>query len=238
MAASYWRPARTAAPRGARQKSQRRLARGGFHRPCSRTHRRRERPSLSHFHRRCLREPPPGRGPSFSALRTRACRPPWIRVSVDSRRALNRGSHEFRADGVNNRLRKDPINLGHGGRIDTPTTEARDRRELVWMSCAPKRNRPVLPVENPAQGKMDDAPSVIGLREPVEPFDRSEVLLKSRCAELRVYLSQVVPAKLRLRRHPAGEEPPAQRPIGERDNVLVTRIGEDVLFDGAFKQVV
>jgi hypothetical protein len=106
------------------------------------------------------------------------------------------------------------------------------------MSRAPKRNRPVLPFENPAQSKMDDAPSVIGLREPVEPFDRAKVLLKSRCAEPGVYLSQVVPAKLCLRRHAPREETPAQRPVGEHGDVLVTGIGEDVLFDGSFKQVV
>src|ERR1700722_20605412 len=154
----------------------------------------------------------------------------------DSGRALNGGGHEFRTDRVNYRLRKDPINLGHGGRIDTPITEARNRRELVWVSRAPKRNRPVLPVENPAQSKMDDAPSVVGLREPIEPFDRSKVLLKSRGAELGVYLSQVVPAKLRLRRHAAREETSAQRPVGEHGDVLVTAIREDVLFTGSLKK--
>ena len=56
-----------------------------------------------------------------------------------------------------------------------------------------------LAVENPAQSKMDDAPSVIGLREPIEPLDRPQVLRKTRDLELGVYLSQVVPGKLRLR---------------------------------------
>jgi hypothetical protein len=89
---------------------------------------------------------------------------------------------------------------------------------------APKRDRRVLSVESPAQGKMDDAPSVIGLRELVEPFDRPKVLLKSRRAELWVYLSQVVPRKLRLRRLAAGEQTPAHRPVGKRDDIFVAAI--------------
>ena len=63
------------------------------------------------------------------------------------------------------------------------------------------------PVENPTQGEMDDTPSIICLREPVEPFDRPQVLLKPRRLELRVDLSQVVPCKLRLRRHAAERRP-------------------------------
>src|SRR5277367_6314892 len=97
-----------------------------------------------------------------------------------------------------------------------PAREARDRGELVGPARAPERDRRVLSVENPTQSKMDDAPSVIGLGEPVEPFDRLKVLLKPRCAEFAVYVSQVIPGELRLCRHAAGEETPAQRTVGER----------------------
>src|SRR5271163_662915 len=116
--------------------------------------------------------------------------------------------------------------------------EARDRGELLGPARAPERDRRVLPVENPTQSKMDDALSVIGLGEPIEPVDGPKILLKPRRAELWVDLSQVVAGKLRSRCHAAGEETPAQRPVSERGNALVATVWEDVLFDRAFKQVV
>jgi len=61
-------------------------------------------------------------------------------------------------------LRKNPIDLGHGGRFDLPTGQARDRAELVRSPRGPKRKRRVLPVENPARCKMDRASSIIRLR--------------------------------------------------------------------------
>jgi hypothetical protein len=88
-----------------------------------------------------------------------------MRVSVDLGCQLNRRGHEFRTYGVHDRLRKNSIDFSHGGRVDMPLGEARDRGELVRPPGAPKRDGRVLPVENPAQGEMDDAPSIIDLRE-------------------------------------------------------------------------
>src|SRR3984957_4423337 len=85
---------------------------------------------------------------------------------------------------------------------------------------------------------MDDAPSKIDLREAIEPLNRLQILRKSRRLELGIVLSKIIARKLRLRRHPAGEETPAQGAIGEGDDVFVPTIGEDVVLDGAFKQVV
>jgi hypothetical protein len=133
-----------------------------------------------------------------------------MRVSVELGRQLNRRSHEFRTYDVNNRLRKDPINLGHRGRVDTPPSETGDRGELVRPPGAPKRDARILPVENPAQGEMDDAPSKIDLREAIEPFNCLQILRKSRRLELGVVLSKIIARKLRLGRHPAGEKTPAQ----------------------------
>src|SRR5271166_4339879 len=119
-----------------------------------------------------------------------------------------------------------------------PAGEAPDRGELVRPPGAPKRDHRVLPVENPAQGKMDDAPSIVCLREPVEHLDRSQVLRKPGSSELGVGLSQVIPNKLRLRRHAAREQTPAQRAVGKRDDISVPAIGEDVAFDGALEEIV
>ena len=63
-----------------------------------------------------------------------------------------------------------------------------------------------LPIENPAQSKMDDAPSIICLREPVEHLNRPQVLRKPGSLELGVGLSEVVPDKSRLARHAAREQ--------------------------------
>src|SRR5580704_11533053 len=119
-----------------------------------------------------------------------------------------------------------------------PARKTRDRGELVRPPRAPKRNRPVLPVENPAQCEMNDALSVVGLREAVEPLDRSQILRKTGSLELGIVLSQIIARKLRLSCHAAGEETPTQGPVGEGDDVFVPTIREDVVFDGAFKQIV
>ena len=89
-----------------------------------------------------------------------------------------------------------------------PTGQARYRDELVRSPRTPKRKRRVLPVENPTQCKMDDPPSIVCLRETIEPFNCLQVLRKPRSLELRVVLSQVIPGKLRLPRHAAGEQTP------------------------------
>ena len=161
-----------------------------------------------------------------------------MRVSAALGCQLNGWGHEFRTYGVNNRLRKDPINLGRGGRIDPPPGKARDRAELVRSSGTPKRDGRVLAVENPTQGEMDDAPSVVGLREPVEPLNRPQILCKTGSLELGIVLSKIIARKLRLSRHTAGEETSTQGPVGEGDDVFVPTIGEDVVLDGAFKHVV
>lgn len=85
-------------------RSPQKLARGGLHCPCSRTHRRRERPSPSHFHGRYRRKAHPDRGPSSSALRSRACHSPSMRVSVALGCQLNRWGHEFRTHRVRDRF--------------------------------------------------------------------------------------------------------------------------------------
>ena len=79
-----------------------------------------------------------------------------------------------------------PIDFGHGGRVDMPAGETPDRGELVRPPGAPKRDHRVLPVENPAQGEMDDAPSIVCLREPIERLNRAQVLRKPGSLELGV----------------------------------------------------
>ena len=81
--------------------------------------------------------------------------------------------------------------------------------ELVRSPRAPKGDHRSLSVENPAQRKMDDAPSIIFLRKAVELFNCPQVLRKPRRPELRVTLSQVVAGELRLHRHAARQQPPA-----------------------------
>jgi hypothetical protein len=115
-----------------------------------------------------------------------------MRVSVALGCQLSGWGHEFRTYGVNNRLPKGPINLGHGGRIDTPPGEARDRAELVRSPGAPKRDGRVLAVENPTQREMDDAPSVVGLRQPIEPLNRPQILCKTGSLELGIVLSKII----------------------------------------------
>src|SRR5580704_11095976 len=91
---------------------------------------------------------------------------------------------------------------------------------------------------NPAQCEMNDALSVVGLREAVEPLNRSQILRKTGSLELGIVLSQIIARKLRLSCHAAGAETPTQGPVGEGDDVFVPTIREDVVFDGAFKQIV
>jgi|ERR1700727_2481709 hypothetical protein len=71
----------------------------------------------------------------------RVVRAPSMRVSMALGCQLNGWGHEFRTHGVNNCLRKDPIYLGHGGRVDMPAPEARDWCELFRPARAPERNR-------------------------------------------------------------------------------------------------
>ncbi len=85
---------------------------------------------------------------------------------------------------------------------------------------------------------MDDAPSIIFLREPIEPLNRPQILSKSRGLKLGVGLSQVVADKSCLARHAAREQAPAQGAVGKRGDFLSRQYGRTSYFDGAFEQVV
>jgi hypothetical protein len=76
------------------------------------------------------------------------------------------------------------------------------------------------------------------LRQPIEPLNRPQILCKTRSLELGIVLSKIIARKLRLSRHTAEEETATQGPVSEGDDIFVPTIEEDVVLDGAFKQVV
>ena len=85
---------------------------------------------------------------------------------------------------------------------------------------------------------MNHPPAEAVLRELVEFLDRGEILLVSRFAKLRIVLAQIIARKPGRSRHAAGQQPAAQRAVGQHGDVLRAAIGKHVLFDGAFEQIV
>ena len=146
--------------------------------------------------------------------------------------------HELRANRIFDSLLQNLVDLSHRGAVDAPADGCRDRRELVGPTGAPQGDIPFAAIEHPSHGEMDHSPAEAILREPVEFLDRGEVLRKSRREKFRIVLAQIVAGEAARFGHSAGQEAAAQRAIGQHRDVSRAAVGKNVLFDGAFEQVI
>src|SRR5882757_3978422 len=177
-------------------------------------------------------------------------------MSVPSSRRIDRGSrfgllivcpscrlpirrrHEFGTDGIPDCLLKNSIDFGHGGFIESPAEHVGDRRELLRASSTPQRNVQLAAIEYPAYRQMDHSPVEAFPCELVEPPHRVEILLEAWQSKFWIALPQVVAGETARCGHAAGQQASAQRAVGEQRDLLLSAIGEHVLLDCAFEQIV
>jgi hypothetical protein len=93
-------------------------------------------------------------------------------------------------------------------------------------------------VQHPADRQGEDALPVASPSEVVERPDRLQVLGIAGREELRIAGSKVVSSELRVPAHLAGEQPPTQRAVGQRRQVMLFGVGEDIGFDLPLEEVV
>src|SRR6266516_4372320 len=148
-----------------------------------------------------------------------------------------RRSHELRADRIGDRVPQDGLDPRFDIWAQMPPDNVVDGSNLVGAPSAPKRNGDAL-IENPADRESEYALAVARSCQPIERFDRCEVLLESRRLELRVNPTQVVAGERRFRSHAPGQQPAAQCPVREGGNALATAVRQHVAFDATLEQVV
>src|SRR5215510_15830611 len=76
------------------------------------------------------------------------------------------------------------------------------------------------------------------LRKVVEPLHGSEVLAESRLLEFGVGAAKIVAVECAGQSHSAGQKSAAKRAISECGDLVLAAIGQDLVFDPAFEQIV
>src|ERR1700704_6484690 len=105
------------------------------------------------------------------------------------------------------------------------------------MTAAPKRHADTL-VEHSADGKFNDAPLEVSLREFIEPANGCEVLRKTGRLELRIAAPQIVAFEDCVGPHPSAQQPATKCSVAEGCDVVCAAVWENVRFDGSFEEVV
>ena len=118
-----------------------------------------------------------------------------------------------------------------------PTLDLVDRIKLMRMPCAPQRDRRTL-VQHPPNGEREHRLVEARPRKRFKFSDGLEILRKARLLEFRIDLAKIVSLKLCLCRHPAGQQPTAQRAITQDGKAGTLRIGKHVRFDLALEKIV
>src|SRR5438309_8945082 len=67
--------------------------------------------------------------------------------------------HEFRADGITDRLLENPVDLVHRRLVDVPTHDVGDWRELTGAARAPQGDIGFAAVEHPARRQVNHPPA-------------------------------------------------------------------------------
>src|SRR5215475_10134120 len=130
------------------------------------------------------------------------------------------------------------VDLLHGAGIEMPAINLINGVELFGPARAPQGKAILLPVENPAQGEVQDTFAVVVCRKAVKLPNGLQILLEARTLKFGIISAQVVAGECRSLRHFSREQATAQRSVGKRRNLVTPAIGQHVALDLALKQIV